>query len=111
MEKNPAIFLRHIVESIETIESYAAGKTFETFLDALKDQDAVMRRIEIIGEATRNLPDGFKVEHPEIPWKKIAGMRNMLIHEYFIVDLKAVWDTVHDDLPLLKRQIRKLLEQ
>ena len=59
MEKDPKIFLGHIVESIETIENYAAGKTFETFLESLKDQDAVIRRIEIIGEAAKNLPEEF----------------------------------------------------
>jgi len=111
MSKDPKIFLEHIVESIEIIESYAAPKTFETFLESLKDQDAVVRRIEIIGEAVRNLPEDFRNKHPETPWKKIAGMRNMLIHEYFIVDLKAVWDTIQDDLPLLKEQIRKLFER
>jgi len=109
--KDPKIFLRHILESIEAIERYAAGQTLDTFLKSPKDQDATIRRLEIIGEAVRGLQDDFKSKHVEIPWNKIAGMRNVLIHEYFIVDIPAVWDTVQDDLPPLKQQIEDVLRK
>lgn len=109
MAKDPSIFLAHIVESIDAIEGYAAGQTLDTFLNSPKDQDAVIRRLEVIGEAVKNLPEDFKRAHPEIPWGKIAGMRNVLVHEYFVVDIPAVWDTVQDDLPPLKQQIRSVL--
>lgn len=109
MEKNPKIFLGHILESIAAIEGYATDQTLETFLESIKDQDAVIRRLEIIGEAVKNLQNDFRNKHPEIPWTKMAGMRDVLIHEYFIVDIPAVWDTVRDDLPILKTQLRKIL--
>ena len=109
MAKDPKILLRHILESISAIEGYASGQTLDTFLHSLKEQDAVIRRLEIIGEAVKNLPEDFKNAYPEIPWAKIAGMRNVLIHEYFVVDVPAVWGTVQDDLPSLKEQIRSLL--
>ena len=111
VQKDPKIFLKHILESIDAIENYAAGQTFNSFLNSLKDQDAVIRRLEIIGEAVKNLGEDFKKTHSEIPWSKIAGLRNILIHEYFIVDIRAVWDTIQDDLPLLKKQIKDVLEK
>lgn len=109
MKKDPKIFLNHILESIAIIEKYAARKTLKTFLSSLKDQDAVVRRIEIIGEATKSISEEFKIKHQEIPWKRMAGMRDVLIHEYFIVDLTAVWGTVQEDLPALKKQIKNLI--
>ena len=109
MAKDPRIFLLHILESINAIERYAFGQTLDTFLSSLKEQDAVIRRLEIIGEAVKNLPDDFKNKHLHIPWAKIAGMRNILVHEYFVVDIPAVWNTVLDDLPSLKQQVKDLL--
>ncbi len=109
MEKNPKIFLGHILESITIIEGYAAGQTLDTLLKSLRDQDAVIRRLEIIGEAVKNLPDDFRNRYPEIPWNKMAGMRDILIHEYFVVDIPAVWDTIQDDLPMLKEQLKRIL--
>lgn len=111
MEKNPQIFLRHVLESIDAIERYATGQTLDTFLRSTKEQDAVIRRLEIIGEAVKNLSEDFKHAHPEIPWNKIAGMRNVLIHEYFVVDIPAVWGTIQEDLPTLKKQLEGLVEK
>lgn len=70
-----------------------------------------MRRLEIIGEAVKNLPIPFKKKHPEMPWKKIAGLRDILIHEYFGVNLVLVWKIINKNIPKLKQQIRKLLEK
>lgn len=111
MNKNPQIYLRHILESIMAIEKYAEGQTLQTFLVSERDQDAVIRRFEIIGEAVKNLSDEFKNKNPKIPWQKIAGMRDVLIHEYFVVDIRAVWDTIQGDLPKLKKQIKEITDK
>jgi uncharacterized protein with HEPN domain len=87
MRKDPLIFIEHILESIEDIEEYTQGSTREDFMNSKKTQDAVIRRIEIIGEAAKNLPEEVKKSHSEIPWKRMSGMRDILIHGYFGVDL------------------------
>lgn len=110
MDKDPRVFLKHILECIELVGQYTAGKSMGDFIDSLALQDQVTRRIEIIGEAVRHLSDAFKRRHPDIPWKKIAGTRDKLIHEYFGVDLHLTWEVVKRDLPKLKRQILSILE-
>ncbi|NCO25042.1 DUF86 domain-containing protein [Candidatus Parcubacteria bacterium] len=110
MQKDPKIFLEHILESTEFIEEYTAGITKTEFLKLREKIDAVVRRIEIIGEATKNLPANFKLTAPHIPWKKIAGMRDNLIHEYFGVNEDLVWKVVKKDIPELKKEIELLLK-
>ena len=108
MRKDPEIFLAHILEAIDLIEGYSEGKTLEEFIESRQLQDAIIRRIEIIGEAVKNLPEDFKSDHPEIAWQKIAGMRDVLIHQYFGVDLALTWDVVQSDIPDLKLKISQL---
>lgn len=108
MEENPKAFLEHILESISMIESYTKNLSQKEFLNSTQIQDAVMRRLEIIGEAITHIIDDFRGKYPEIPWQKIMGMRNMLIHEYFGISLKLVWDTVKKNVPELKQQIEKI---
>lgn len=110
MKKDPAVFLKHILESIAWIEKEAGVLTEEQFKQNVPTQDVVIRRLEIIGEAIRNLPDDFKKMHPEIPWDKPMAMRNILIHNYFGVDLNIVWDTITQTLPEFKKQIKSLPE-
>ena len=110
MIKDPGIFLKHILESVEAIESYIENFPKDKFFDNSEKQDAVVRRLEIIGEAVRNLPGDFKESNPEVSWQDIADMRNKLIHEYFGIDLELVWEVIKKDLPLFKKQIKKLLE-
>lgn len=110
MKKDPVIFLEHILECIERIEDYTRGITQEEFLQSGQTQDAVTRRLEIIGEASKNLLDEFKELYQDIPWKKILGMRNMLIHEYFAVNLNLVWKTAQESIPELKEHVTKILK-
>lgn len=99
MKKDPEIFVQHILESIILIEEYARHLTAEKFQADSGMQDAIIRRLEIIGEAVKNLPVPFKAKHPEIPWKQMAGMRDILIHEYFDIDLSLTWSVVKRELP------------
>ena len=108
--RNPKIFLKNILESIERIEEYTQGKTEDEFLDNYEKQDAIMKRLEVIGEAVKNIPKEVKNRHPQIQWKEIAGMRDKLIHKYFGVLIGRVWDTAKNDIPKLKKQILELLK-
>lgn len=109
MTKDPQVFLKHILESIEWIEKDMKDLSKDDFLKDVLVQDAVFRRLEIIGEAMRHLPGEFKKAHPEIPWQDIMDTRNKLIHDYFGLDLDLVWGIVKNDVPPLKEQIEKLL--
>jgi|WetSurMetagenome_2_1015567.scaffolds.fasta_scaffold225092_3 uncharacterized protein with HEPN domain len=109
MKKDPEILLAHILESIKEIEKNIKNISSEKFFKTTQIQDAVMRRLEIIGEASRNLPTPFKNDNPQIPWAKMAAMRNILIHEYFGVDLNLVLQVINKDLPNIKKQIGKIL--
>jgi len=111
VKKDPEIFLKYILESIGEIERNIKNMLEDKFFDSVTIQDAVVRRLEIIGEAVKNLPFSFKNKHPEIAWKKIAGMRDVLIHEYFGVNIGLVWKVVNNDIPKLKKQIVELLEK
>ncbi len=105
MKKDPQVYLKHILDSIEAVEEYTKNLSEQDFFDSQEKQDAVIRRLEIIGEAVRNLPEDFREKYPEILWKKIAGMRDKLIHEYFDVDIELVWQVVKKDLMELKQDI------
>jgi len=109
--KKPDIFLKHILESMEAIEKYLKEVTKDNFLHSTQIQDAVVRRLEIIGEATKNLPASFKNKYPHIPWRKIAGTRDIIVHEYFGLDLNLVWRITNKDLPELKENILKILKE
>jgi uncharacterized protein with HEPN domain len=109
MKKDPKIFLAHIVECIDLVEEYSQGITQASFLEDRVLQDAVIRRLEVIGEAVKGLPSTFRLKYPEIPWKQMAGMRDVLIHEYFDVDLVLTWRVAKHELPPIKLKILELL--
>ena len=109
MIRDDAVYLHHILDAINRIEEYVSGLNHEEFMRSNLVQDGVIRQIEIIGEATKNLSPTLKERYPNIPWKDIAGMRDKLIHQYFGVDISAVWETVTQDLPDFKIQIDGIL--
>jgi len=106
--KDDAVYLRHILDAVEKIEHYTTGGRDTFFADPMI-QDAVIRNLEIIGEAVRNLSTDLRRGHPGVPWRSIAALRNVLIHEYFGVDLEIVWRLVTRRLPTLKRHVAALL--
>jgi len=110
MKKDPKIFIEHILESIARIEEYTKGITKDEFLSSSKIQDAVIRRIEVIGEAVKNIPDEMKQKYPYMPWRKMTGMRDILIHEYFGVDLELTWRVVKEDITDLKKRMLRVKE-
>lgn len=108
--KDDRAVLLHVLDSIERISAYTTGGR-DAFMKDRKTQDAVVRNLEIIGEAAKGVSPGLKKAHPEVPWKRIAGMRDKMIHEYFGVNLDLVWGAVERDVPTLKSQIESLLRQ
>jgi uncharacterized protein with HEPN domain len=111
MIKDPGIFLEHILESIALIENYISGESRESFAVSEKLQDAVIRRLEIIGEAAKKIPKEIKDQYPDVKWRAISGMRDVLSHDYFGVDLTLTWETIIKDIPELRRQITDILKK
>ena len=108
MSKDPRVYLAHILECIQKIERFTQGGK-ERFLQDELIQDAVLRNFEVIGEAAKRLDEAYRATHPEIPWRAIAGLRDVLIHQYEGVDRNKVWAIVEKDLPGLKQSIASLL--
>jgi len=106
-------YLEHVAQAIQRATEYIERfDSVNAFRQSQRDQDAVIRNIEIIGEAARKIQQHapeFVTTHPDLPWVEMRGMRNKMIHDYFDVDINVVWGTVKDDLPRLKRQVDDLL--
>ncbi len=108
-ERSPALYLSEILASMEKIERYIAGLSYEEFILREQTIDAVERNIEKIGEAAAAIPDDVRKRHPEVPWKSIVGLRNKVIHHYFAVDHEVVWQIVTKNIPATKGKIAEIL--
>ena len=108
MKKDPLVYIDDIRDSIEAIKKYTAGLTREDFFSSSEKQDAVYRRLEVIGEAANRLSDEFRDRYPLIPWNKLVGMRNVLIHEYDSIDLDRVWETIQRDIRELEDYMKSI---
>lgn len=106
--KDDRVYLQHILDAIQDIEEYA-GVGRDAFMGNRMRQDALLRKLEVIGEAVKNLSERVKQRRSEIPWRQIAGMRDRLTHDYFGVDLALVWATVEQDVPKLKAAVEQVL--
>jgi len=110
MKKDEHIYIKHISDSINKILEYTRGLSEQEFLSKTMVQDAVIRQFEIIGEATKQISLEFQSRYQKIPWKKMEGLRDKLIHDYVGVDLHAVWVTVERDIIELDIQIKLILK-
>ena len=107
MKREINLFVEDILSSINAIEEFSKDMDKRDLLSSRLKQSAIIREIEIIGEAVKNIPEHIKNKYKEIEWRKIAGMRDVIIHSYFRVDLDAVWNAIKKDIPRLKKQIEK----
>ena len=110
MEKDQQIYIGHILDAIDIIQKYAKGLEFEEFQNNIPAQNVAVRQLEIIGEASKRLPQEFKALIKEIPWVEVSAMRNKIAHDYFEVDLLKVWKTVEQDVPVLKEVLERHFE-
>ncbi len=106
--KDPNLYILHILNSVSRIEQYIKGISEKDFYNNFLIQDAVIQNIQIIGEASKKFEETFKKKHSHIPWRQIGAMRNKVVHEYFGIDLPAVWQVINVDLITLKNQILEL---
>lgn len=111
MKRDYKLFIKDIISAVESIEKFVEGMNLEEFNQDDKTSSAVIRKFEIIGEETKHIPHKIRKKYPEIPWKKITGMRDRLIHAYFGIDYKLVWDTVKIEIPEIKLKLQQILEK
>lgn len=109
--KNNRLYIEHMLEAIELVEQYSAGLDFKKFSKNVEKQDSIVRRLQIIGEASNRVSQEIKDRLPQVPWKKMLGMRNIIVHDYMYVDLEKVWNVVEKDLPELKRLLEDALDK
>jgi hypothetical protein len=107
-ERDERLYLADISGAIDRILRYTASGREAFFRDPMT-QDAVLRNLEVVGEAVKGVGEGIRAAHPQVPWKKIAGMRDRVIHGYFQVDLDIVWEVVEKELPTLRQQLAAIL--
>lgn len=111
MKRDIRDYLDDILNSFEEVEEFTLGMSFEDFIRDRKTLNAVIRSLEVMGEAAKKVPEEIREQHPDIPWKYMAGMRDKLIHEYHAVDLEIIWAVITEELPPLKSPLRRLSEE
>ncbi len=109
-QRTPQIFIEDILEAINKIERFTQGMTDEAFKQDELVIDGVLRNLEVIGEAARNIPDNIRFNYPDIPWTRMVGLRNIVIHAYFTVDLNIIWQIIQVNLPATKPLIKAMLD-
>lgn len=110
MSRDPSLRLEDISEAIEIVEGYLEGYDFERFTNERKTVDAVTRRLEVIGEAVKHLPESMTEQYPEVPWRAIAGFRDVIAHSYFRAEDSIIWDASTEGFKALKPAVEELLE-
>lgn len=111
MTKDPFVFIHHIDDAITSIEAYKQDvKTYEEFVSDTKTQDAIIRKLEIVGEAMNHIDESFLSKYPNIDWKGPINLRNIISHEYFNLNLKTIWKIFNEELPTLKSQVKEILK-
>ncbi len=111
MKRDCSLFIKDILKAIENIEEFTAGTSFEQFRSSEKTRSAVAWQIQVIGEATKNIPASVRSSYPEVPWKYMARIRDKVAHFYFGVDYEIIWDVIKKNIPEIKPNIEKILSE
>jgi uncharacterized protein with HEPN domain len=110
-KRSTSLLVYDIYQSIEKIEKFTRDISFDQLMADERTKDAILRNLQVIGEASKNLPESLVADHPEVDWSGLAGVRDIVTHRYFRVDWHLLWTSIHDELPVLKKQIRALKEE
>ncbi len=110
MSRDPGVYLEDILGATRKIQEFTKGFSLSRFSRDQKTLDAVVRNLEVIGEAVKKIPPSIRSRHPEVDWRRIAGLRDILVHEYFGIDVEIIWDVVKHKVPALRAQVSRILK-